>query len=893
MKINKQTTRKIGKGLNLFVALLMILQPVGTPGLLGAIAFADDSTVQSADVQAPAPETKADSTPAEDASSTVDSSATTDAGNKASDAKSESAVNPTIETPKDAGIVPAETPATTTTETPAATGESSDPAVVQSASDAVQTNSASTQADSDTSNSSTDNSNPTISPDAAGTTIAPKDTFSTAKQEERGNLETVVVNNVKAKSLDLKKIDPENVEQTAKLATDKADYAPTGTAIITGTGFIAGETYTLIISSNDEPPVSKTVQVTADKTGQFVYAYQLDGNYRPDYKVESKDSTGDVIASVTFTDSVIPSNKVGISMTGFVLSGAYSLPGGQPTGKGQLKNGNVGAYPEGACIPVEMKIENNDNSTGDTIVSPVFDYFDTVVGIDHLEKITTNITGDPSSSADNLNDFSYPGSDLKAVTSFSNSTGGNTAATISGPYAGGTAGTSSVTATNAQRHYNITLSSIAPGVTVYLTFCGRLDLDASQYNGGSAMSIRSAQGGNENVPIPVNQILQLPSLTLAKIVQGGSATPDQWSFDTTTSINGQSHFSIPSGQNLVTIPNVSPDGDFSITESGPDGYSFSSGTGANCTFNGSIATATVAAGNPPKNASCTFTNIVQESHLTLVKTVTNNNGGSAATTDWTLSASGPTSISGATGSGAVTNAIVSAGAYTLSESGGPSGYTASNYSCVKNNDSAVDGNSITLAPGDNATCTITNDDQPGTLIVKKVVVNNNGGTKQAQDFSFSVDGGASQAFESDGQNDLTVDADTYDVTEPAVDGYTTTYNNCTNVVVPNGGTATCTITNNDQAATLTVIKHVVNDNGGTKTAGAFTMNVTGSNVSDSSFAGAEDPGTTVTLNAGAYSVDEDAVFGYAKTIGADCSGTIANGDHKTCTITNDDIQPKL
>ena len=35
-----------------------------------------------------------------------------------------------------------------------------------------------------------------------------------------------------------------------------------------------------------------------------------------------------------------------------------------------------------------------------------------------------------------------------------------------------------------------------------------------------------------------------------------------------------------------------------------------------------------------------------------------------------------------------------------------------------------------------------------------------------------------------------------------------------------GGTYTCTITNDDQAATLTVIKHVINDNGGTATAAA-------------------------------------------------------------------------
>ena len=70
--------------------------------------------------------------------------------------------------------------------------------------------------------------------------------------------------------------------------------------------------------------------------------------------------------------------------------------------------------------------------------------------------------------------------------------------------------------------------------------------------------------------------------------------------------------------------------------------------------------------------------------LTLVKTVINDNGGSAPPTAWTLSATGPTSIFGTTGSAPVTNAPVSVGSYTLSENGGPVGYTASTYRCVKN-----------------------------------------------------------------------------------------------------------------------------------------------------------------------------------------------------------------
>lgn len=102
-----------------------------------------------------------------------------------------------------------------------------------------------------------------------------------------------------------------------------------------------------------------------------------------------------------------------------------------------------------------------------------------------------------------------------------------------------------------------------------------------------------------------------------------------------------------------------------------------------------------------------------------------------------------------------------------------------------------------------------------------------------------------------------------------------------------------TITVTSASATLNVIKHVITDNGGIAVASDFTMNVTGTNVSDPSFTGAEDPGTTITLDAGAYSVDEDAFSGYTKSLGADCSGTIAAGETETCTVTNDDIAPSL
>jgi len=89
------------------------------------------------------------------------------------------------------------------------------------------------------------------------------------------------------------------------------------------------------------------------------------------------------------------------------------------------------------------------------------------------------------------------------------------------------------------------------------------------------------------------------------------------------------------------------------------------------------------------------------------------------------------------------------------------------------------------------------------------------------------------------------------------------------------------------AATLTVTKHVINDNGGMATASSFTMRVNATNGSVS-FPGVE-TGVNIAVSAGAYSVSEDNVSGYASSTSSGCSGATANGEHKTCTITNNDI----
>ncbi len=576
----------------------------------------------------------------------------------------------------------------------------------------------------------------------------------------------------------------------------------------------------------------------------------------------------------------VPDNKIGITMFGFVLGGAYSEVAGQPTGTGQIKNGNVGAYPEGSCIPIEIEVKNKDNTAGDILISPVFDYFNTTVGVDQLEVITTGLSGNPRLSADNLNDFTYSEAELTTATSFVSTTG-SVSASVSGPFEGADASTDAPSATDASRHYNVLLTNVAAGETVYLTFCARVGVDASLYNGGAALSIRSAQGGNENVPIPVNQLLALPSITITKTVNGGPNTANDFTFTLNPDVNGHvGPYSITNGSS-VTIDNVNPDGNYSITESGPNGYTFFSGTGTNCSFNGSTATASVAAGKPATNATCNFTNsFTAPATLTVIKQMVNDNGGTAVSSDFVIEVDGtgatPDSFNGADTPG--TQVTLEAGAYSVAEV--PEVGYAATYS---------DDCSGTIAAGESKTCTITNDDIQPTLTVIKVVDNTNGGTLTIGDFPLfvglvSVVSGDINAF----------DAGAYVVSETGDADYTASFSgDCDiqgNITLSVGDIAECTITNAYQAplpGSITVIKQVTNDDGGIGVAADFTINVDATNPSDDSFSGSS-VGTLITVTAGDYEITESAALGYAVSYSADCSGTIAAGESKTCTITNDD-----
>ncbi|MCX6733810.1 MAG: ice-binding family protein [Candidatus Peregrinibacteria bacterium] len=227
-----------------------------------------------------------------------------------------------------------------------------------------------------------------------------------------------------------------------------------------------------------------------------------------------------------------------------------------------------------------------------------------------------------------------------------------------------------------------------------------------------------------------------------------------------------------------------------------------------------------------------------------------------------------------------TTYTLNAGTYIISEDAVP-GYTA-----IYGGDDCDSIGRLTLAAGDNKTCTLTNYDQgpppAGTLHVVKQVINNDGGIETASSFTLHVKVSGSM-----GSSDVagspaagvgtpgklyTLAPGVYTVGENAFPGYTASFSgDCDtngNVTVAFETSKTCTITNDDVAtyippyippvvppytppytppyvppveppytppivtppsspktATLHVIKEVINNNGGTKKSSSFKLYV--------------------------------------------------------------------
>ena len=328
---------------------------------------------------------------------------------------------------------------------------------------------------------------------------------------------------------------------------------------------------------------------------------------------------------------------------------------------------------------------------------------------------------------------------------------------------------------------------------------------------------------------------------------------------------------------------------------------------------------------------CTIINDDIEPQLTLTKNVVNDHGGTNGPDDFGLAiVYGTTNLTPLSGDA---QAVPANTTITISEVV-DSGYAAGNWECTDAAGAPVSlaggglaaGDTLELLPGAVVNCAITNDDIEPTLTLVKNVVNDHGGLLAAIDFDLTIEvGGVSTTVGS--ALPEPVPANTIiTISEEIVDGYAEGTWACTdaggaNIVLAGGGlaggdtlellpgtNATCSITNDDIQPTLTLVKNVINDNGGDKDATDFGL-VIGTtppqNPADSGTAYPVTANTAITISeldltdyAEGTWVCTDA-SGFTDALNLPGSGapdafdsaevTLAPGAVVTCEITNDDL----
>jgi hypothetical protein len=726
----------------------------------------------------------------------------------------------------------------------------------------------------------------------------------------------------------------------AAIWTDKPDYAPGELVTIYGEGFNPGASVTIVVTRPDGSVNPPAWSVVADAFGNFMATYQLDGKAGT-YRVEATDGTN--TATTTFTDPPKSNLDQCANDSPFSTSNFNTQCG--TTASQKWQNGDINPtnsyYREGDGVPYRLALTGLVN--GIHTVKLGYDF--TKGGKFAIDRLTvfnltqkSNPCADTTQVACNLNDVILSPTDIPGEVAAPSGTqpalpnGGSLftftsvtilahlndipnsrkmAAWITTSTAGETFTWGSLDTYVVQTglatgdssrsfSFNFTVGSCPKkGCDVMFAWTGHIASSETTTDGGwgagnGAKSIRGAPfhmmlvsvdggGGSQDRSV---QLGGEEKITIVKNTVGGDGT---FNFTTTGDDGFPSTFSITTSNGTGRQTFKVNAGGYNVTESGPDApWGF---TSLNCTSGGSVsgqmAMFTLPAGG---DVTCTFTD-TKVGSIVIRKVAL---GGDAA---FNFTATGglksPFSITTSSGSGNSTFSNLPPGVYNVTESGPSLPWAFTSLSCSPTQSIFGQKAQITLTAGQTVTCTYTDTKGiTGTLTVVKKIVNDNGGNATLASFlplqvgGTTVVNGSATGF----------NAGTYTVSETSVTGYVATFSgDCDSsthqVTLSVGDSKTCTITNNDVAPTLRIVKTVINDNGGNKVVADFPLRINGTQSVTN--------GTVNTLTANRLqTVSETQLTGYTASVwGGDCSAagtiTLLPGDVKTCTITNDDVQPKL
>lgn len=667
------------------------------------------------------------------------------------------------------------------------------------------------------------------------------------------------------------------------LSTDKADYFPTDIAYITGKNFNPSEIYTLHITSLDLPTVSYSVEVTADETGSFTYAYQLDGHYRPDYSLEISDTANNSIAELTFTDTTwwtICHHNNGANQYSRIRVSSKSEGGhfdasGNPLHSGDLLLTGDVSCPSLGSITVKKDANGEDKN---------FSFH--IVGMDLNQDFTLN---DKSSSTDDKLFINLPlgqyvvSEDAAAEWTLTNISCSSEDISLSERKV-------TITITNNEDQTCTFNNDKLPDLSVTKTndLTGNIGYINEQFN----WKIRIDNTGFSDAIFNENEIIFSDILPNTNVNYGAITinTHDvAGSNEIICSINSYTLSCKVKNRKTVIIKK---DGYIEINI--PTTFSENSTYSNPRLENGCVVdpnTDVTEADEQNNYCSNTVTIINPTGSLTIYKHVINDNGGLKEANDFSLSVTGNTpSQSSVVGNENGSEITLKAGDYSVTEPNHP-GYDVE-YSS---------GCSGTIVAGNEYECTVTNKDIAPTITLIKEVVNDDGGKAGVNDFGLSIGGTSVSSGET-----LMVDSNKqYVLNEAGLSGYqfiSMSGEGCPEnlgdtVTLNEGENITCTIKNDDIAGHLVVKKTIENNSKNVSLDDfSFTINVDNQNktVSADSQTGLADFGS---LPSGTYTITESGPSGYFISSAVNCSKTayntasvsISNDSEVTCELKNTGI----
>ena len=517
-------------------------------------------------------------------------------------------------------------------------------------------------------------------------------------------------------------------------------------------------------------------------------------------------------------------------------NGSISSPDTTPCQTGtEWVNGNLGSskahYSEGDSVPYRFTFGNL--ATGGSVFHTVTLEWDTTKSGKHaLDYITTwnrtVTTSDPCAGVSNCGaptTFAIPadpqvtGAPVTQIAGNFTLFGGTITAVSGYTYANGAGFVGDKSA-------KITVTFTASQGNPVLAWGGHIATRQDWGSANSAVAISGSPyhmrlidldgaGGNQDRSLSADAVIFPGSITIIKdavpnnaqdfafTATGGLATPFSLDDDADATLSNTKLYSGITSFVTYTIAET-PVTAWTVSFGSPACVQTSANGGSS---SGNAATATVTINmKEGENYSCTFINTRQAGSITLTKVVQSNHGGNAAVSDFPLLLNGATVTSG-------TANPEDAGSYTVNETQ-QTGYEF--VSITGTGCPSALGGSITLAQGQNVSCTITNRDIAPTLALDKTVANNSGGSATEDDFVLSATPTSGSVITAASGGDVAatdavsnVEYTLSESPEAGITGYTAGTWSCsgtgvtwssstpTKVTLDEGAVATCSITNTD------------------------------------------------------------------------------------------------